>query len=968
MEPVDILRKDKETMDALRVLRERIYRKVADFSVEYSPSKEPVDYSEHFDLSYKTIKKGKSWGELYGCSWFRLDVDIREEDRKKNLRAHIDIGGEGLVYDRNKGMDPIGAVTLETSIIDRYQALESKTYVDIPYPIPSHLSWDIDAGFNGYYNNLTGKGWFRCAEIVEEDRDGLDFYYDYLTIAALAATKEGEEKENLKALLALSLNRSQESWEEGREVLKPLFNGKRDKDLTLYAVGHSHLDLAWLWPLRETKRKAERTFTHQLRNLSRYDSYVYGASQPQQFEFVKEHNPLLYERIKDAIEGGRFEVQGPMWVEADNNIPSAESLIRQIIYGKKFWKEEFGKESHICWLPDVFGYNGNMPQILKKCGIPYFMTIKLSWNEHNSFPSRSFVWEGIDGSSVLVHMPPAETYNAAASPLCAKAAKDHYPELGLSDKALLLYGIGDGGGGPSEVHIEMGKRQMNLENSPRIHFSTAESFFTDLEKDREKLPVFKGELYLEKHQGTYTSQSFNKKSNRRCEENMLALEELDARFGKTDSSLILERLWKRILLLEFHDILPGSSINRVYKESREEYLEILEEIETEENKLLPSEDDGRYMLYNPSPYSSVFYKKIDGVWMKGFIPSHGSSFISPTEDRISISDHLTFSNGLITVTFDEDGRISSLKTKDREWKKEKFNSLVVYYDPQLYYNAWDIDWEYWKKKGDEIKWSTVSSFSDGPLSGVELYGEYNNSQLRERIFILPDNPVLYFSLSVSWHECHKMLRVEFEPTVWSDKIRCEIQDGVMERSTKNESDVEKAQFEICARRYATVHDNSGAFSIINDSKYGLRAKDGKISLNLLRSPVFPDESADRGDHTIIYGILPDEENDLSKPLVFSSLLNRAPILYKGEKEEKPLAYTHNTNIALDSIKKSIDGKGIVLRLYEGIGRETEEEIEVSFPYTKVEECNMVEEERKEIKSLKLSFSPFEIKTLYFRVS
>lgn len=966
MEPVDYLKKDKDVMDALSLLRGRIYKKIADFSVEYSPSKEPVDYSEHSKLTYKRIKKGTAWGELYDSSWFRIDVDIPEEYRNENLRAHIDIGGEGLVYDRNGGMDPIGAITLETSIIDRFQALESKTYVDIPSPVSSHISWDIDAGFNGFYNNLVGKGRFKCAEIVREDRMGLDYYYDYLTAAALAYGKEGEEREKIKALLALSLDKSLLSWNEGREILKPIFNGERDKSLTLYAIGHSHLDLAWLWPLRETKRKAERTFTHQLRNLDRYNDYIYGASQPQQFEFVKDHNPLLYKRVKEAIKGGRFEVQGPMWVEADNNVPSAESLIRQIIYGRKFWKEEFGKESHICWLPDVFGYNGNMPQILKKCGIPYFMTIKLSWNEHNSFPSRSFVWEGIDKSRVLVHMPPAETYNAAASPLCAKAAKDHYPELGLSDKALLLYGIGDGGGGPSEVHIEMGRRQMNLNNSPRIQFSTAENFFSDLEKDKDRLPVFKGELYLEKHQGTYTTQAFNKKSNRRSEENMLRLEELDARFGFKDLSPKMEKLWKRILLLQFHDILPGSSINRVYKESRVEYLDILEEIEKEEQKLLPIKEEGRYLMYNASPFSSVYYKKIDGVWMKGYLVSHGSSFLQITDDKISSSDNLSFSNSLLTVAFNEKGELESLKSDGMEWKKGKFNSLVIYDDPKLYYNAWDIDWKYWEKEGEEISWSSVSFFTDGPMSGVELYGEYNNSTFKEKVFLLPDNPTLYFSLEVSWHEKHKMLRVEFEPTIWSDKIKCEIQDGIMERSTKNESDIEKAQFEICHRRFATISSQNGSFSIINDSKYGLRAKDGKLSLNLLRSPDFPDKEADMGDHSIIYGILPDKESDQTKPLIYSALLNRSPILYKGIKEEKPLISINSNNIVVDSIKRSLDGEGITVRVYEGVGKETKEKISVSFPYSKAFECNMVEEERKELESLSLSFSPFEIKTLYFK--
>ena len=821
MEPVDILIQDTETMKALDELRSRIFTKVASFDVLYAPSKEPVSYIDHERLEYRKIYKGMTWASLYDAAWFKLDVDIPEEVRNKDLIAHIDIGGEGLVYDREKTIDPIGAVTLNTSKIDYYQALVAKTYVDIPIPCPSHLSWDIDAGYNGYYNKLCGHGIFKTADILIQDKEGKDFFYDYLTISCLMCAQNYDE--GLRKLLRESIKASYISFSEGRAVLAPLFNGTLDESLTITAVGHSHLDLVWLWPVRETKRKAQRTFTFQLRNIGKYDSYIYGASQPQQFEFIKQNNKELYKRIKEKVLSGNLETQGAMWVEADNNVPSGEALIRQIIIGQRFWRDEFGKTQKICWLPDVFGYNGNLLQILKKCEVPYFLTIKLSWNEHNHFPSRSFVWRGVDSSEILVHMPPAETYNAAASPLCAKATKDNYPELNLCDKALMLYGIGDGGGGPSEVQIEMGLRQKSLANSPKVKFGRAEDFFLELENDRAKLPTYSGELYLEKHQGTYTTQAFNKKANRRCE---LGLQCVEALYARNDISSYpydeINELWKRVLFLQFHDILPGSSIHRVYEESRVEYEEILKQINELENRVLESSSKEKY-AYNPSPFEREYDIKLDGKWYSAILPPLGSSKLI---EKASFDE-----NSNISVSFNEDGSISSFKAFDKEFKKGFLNKLCVYDDPKLHYNAWDIDWEYYKKTPIVLKADSVKDINDGPVRGKRISYKFSKSEITQDVVTNSHSNAIYFHTKVSWHEEDKMLRAEFEPAVFSDEVLCDIQDGVIKRTTKNETLIEKAQFEICFQKWASVNSDGFAFALLNDSKYGLRAKDGVLSLN-----------------------------------------------------------------------------------------------------------------------------------------
>ncbi|MGN0906102.1 MAG: alpha-mannosidase [Bullifex sp.] len=952
MEPVDIVYRNREAVNVLEELRGRIFTHIADFTIAYSPSDEPVPYEEKDKLTYVPLKKGQIWGGLYSCAWIRVDADIPERDGE--LVAHIDIGGEGLVYERYGKKDPVGAITHDASFIDRLQAMEAKTYIPLPVPHPEHVAWDIDAGYNGTYNYLKGHGRIYASEILSVDREGKAFYYDYLTAACLMMTG----RDDVKPLLAEALSRSFSSWSEGRKVLSPLFNGIPDTSLTLSCIGHSHLDLAWLWPVRETRRKAARTFTHQLANLSRYEEYVYGASQPQQFEFVKEDCPMLYEKIKRSVAEGRFEPQGAMWVEADCNIPSGEALIRQLTVGQEFWRKEFGVRQRICWLPDVFGYNGNLPQLLKKAGVDYFLTIKLSWNEHNPFPHRSFVWRGIDSSEVLVHMPPAETYNAAASPLCAAQAKEHFPELGLSDKAILLYGIGDGGGGPGEAHIEMMVRQKSLSGSPVMKASSAEEFFLSLEEDRPRLPVCTGELYLEKHQGTYTTQAFSKWADRRCTEGLKTAEELSLLMDDYPSEE-LDALWKRVLFLEFHDILPGASIHRVYEESRREYEDILSSIRGLCRKAL--EEEGEKRVYNPSPFERDYFFR-DGGWKKVHLPSHGSALPFASSDGIK-RDGRTFSDSRITVTFSDDGLITSVKCLGREWCRGEMGRLVIWNDPPLHYNAWDIDWEYHRGKCMRLSPYESEVFEDGPFSGVINRYAFSGSTIEQHIVLVPSSGALYFNTHVNWHEKDAMLRCEFYPCAFSDEVICEIQNGEIRRSTRDDTPQEKAQFEICAQRYVTLCDDEYGFSLINDSKYGHRVKNGMISLNLLRSSSYPDESADMGEHEFVYAIVPHRADDRLTAVKLAHNLNRLPVLYRGRDHEPPVHVSGD--VIVDSIKKSLNGNGIVVRMYEPLGKHCTVSLDASFSYSSVHECTLLEEITSKADTGALHFTPYETKSLIF---
>lgn len=973
MEPVDIMKKEKDVLKCLEKMRREIYTPVAQLQVEFAATEEPVPWEERHNLTYRKLPKNGRWTHVFGCAWFHIYGQVPESAAGKHVVAHIDIGGEGLVYSHEGDKNPIGAVTLDTSYIDRLQACEAKTLVEIGASVQGGeiVDFDIDAGFNGYYNHPVGNAYFKCAVLCTVNDELLEYYYDYLTVAVLmSAEKDIERKQEMEHILELSFQQRNCSMEKAEQFLETYLNAEPDSLMEFTAIGHSHLDLAWLWPLRETKRKACRTFTHQICNMRRYPEYIYGASQPQQFEFVKESHPAIYRELQEFARKGQLECQGAMWVEADMNVPSGESLIRQIIYGKRFFREEFGQEMNVCWLPDVFGYNGNLPQILKKSGIPYFLTIKLSWNEHNAFPNRSFRWTGIDGSEVLTHMPPAETYNAAASPACARFALDHYPEREISHHAVMLYGIGDGGGGPSEAHIEMGRRQKTLKNSPLMKFGTSREFFAELEKEKEDLPHYFGELYLEKHQGTYTTQSFNKKSNRRCEYGLQDLEALCCiaiTDGYSYPKETLDRLWKNVMLLQFHDILPGSSIQRVYTESRNDYLQIGECIQKEQQQVLRAlaAESDMISAYNPTSFEREVYLKADGEWMSGRLVSYGMGRLHKWNGKSTVCcTENSIENEKVKICFAEDGSITELinKADGRNYAGEYMNRLTLYEDEYLEYNAWDIEWEYYKKPYQILKPESTEIYMDGPTAVQKSIYRHGETEIVQEICLYPGSAQVQFRTRCFWKERLHMLRADFAPSVYSEKVKCDIQMGALERSTREDTPQEKAQFEICAHKYVDVSDEERGISLLNDCKYGHRVKNGAISLNLLRSAIYPDPEADLGEHEFTYALFVHEGGCDERTVKESYFLNKQPIWIKGMLPDRSLGKSTAENVVLETVKQAENGKGIVVRAYEAVGKETKTEIILNLAHKKVWECDLEERPLKEVNLDELTFGPYEIRT------
>ncbi len=741
-------------------------------------------------------------------------------------------------------------------------------------------------------------------------------------------------------------------------------------------MGHAHLDLAWLWPLRETKRKAVRTFTNALYYIDNHPDYVFGTSQPQILEWMKQDYPQLFERIKKKIESGNIELQGGMWTEPDTNVPCGESLIRQFYYGQNFFKKEFGKTLNFLWVPDVFGYTAALPQIIKKCGADYFMTIKISWNTVNKFPYHTFNWEGIDNSSILVHMPPEGDYNSSASPFILNYIEKNYRERKLSNIALMPFGAGDGGGGPGEYEVNMIERERAISTGPKVKFSTAAKFFEELDADRYSFPNYKGELYLEKHQGTYTTQAFIKKNNRLMERLLHNAEWLctlakiykDAPYPRQK----LDKIWKEVLLYQFHDILPGSSVKRVYDECRPAYKRLVEQTsKIIDNAIESFKGEGGLYALNPTDFSRKGYIKHNSHWYSYQADAYSACKLLPTP---KINKELGFGsysieNGILKASFNQEGDMTSLvdKQSGKEFVKSVFAAPRIYKDRYTVpYNAWDIDSNYVKKEPSKLKLVSAVSYIDGQSVVRENKYMYNKSFVVQKAILTAGCPYIVLDYNVSWYETHKMFRTDFYPADYADKVLCNIQFGNIARSTKTNDKVVKAQFEIPAHKWVDVTENGWGVAVLNDSKYGHRVKDGLISVNCLRSTTYPDPTADRGAQEFRLAIYPHKGEAVDSELIkIGYEINNPLIIRKGVIDLSKIVECKGEGVILETIMLADSGEP-ALRLCESRGQDATASLKVNIPYKEVMETNMLFAEGKACNPELLEFSPYEVKTLVIK--
>jgi alpha-mannosidase len=987
-------------------------------NAEFGWSNEPTPFSDRLNLDYKPIKEGAPWGQKWESAWFHLTASVPEEWSGKKVVAELDFSGEGLVFDANgKALQGITNGSIWDPNFARTRVLliencEGGETIDLWVEAAANSLFGVYTDADPSDENPKRHGWFDAK--VEKMCIGLfdeDLWHLYLDVRILLGlVKLLDEKTVRRARTLRALNNAVNAFggdpkksNKARYCLKQeLEKPASASDLKVSAIGHAHIDTGWLWPVRETIRKCARTFATQLDLIEKYPDYIFGASQPQHYQFMKDHYPAIYSRIKAAVKKGQWELQGGMWVEADCNLISGESMVRQLLHGKNFFKEEFGIDVNNLWLPDVFGYSAALPQILKKSGINYFLTQKLSWSQFNEFPHHTFNWRGIDGTEILTHFPPENTYNSELDTEFLVPAQTHFKEKDFIDEFISLFGVGDGGGGPKPENIELGRRMADLENSPRVSFDTAKNYFDRLAKHEKNLETWVGELYLELHRGTLTTHGLVKKQNRKLEWRLRAVEMLWSCLPLENyPTEELDGLWKKLLINQFHDIIPGSSINLVYQNTHKEYEEIQQDCDSLialAGQSLFEHDADSFVLANTLSYPWKGMVKIPES-LEGFtitneegapIPTQmikGSTMAQveleplsfttfrkgdPFQQDLEQGHGLTLENDLICYEFDKKGQVISAfdKETNKEILESAGNILSLYEDRPNDWDAWDVDFFYRDALLEIAEATDTMPGSNGEVvQELNLTYSIGNSSINQKVKLYPHSKRLDFDTTVDWKEKHKMLRVHFPVNVKTEQASFDIQYGYVKRNTHRNTSWDKAKFEVVGHKYADISNHDYGVALLNDCKYGYMIHDNILDLNLLRSPNNPDPDADQGQHQFTYSFYP-HKNDLIRSNVISesSCLNQKPIIFKGVKSGSkiPVKLTGD-GLDLTVLKKGEKDDYLIIRIVETSGRHSTGSLKLNGTLT---ECDFMEwndtgSQTRVEGSMGLSFSPFEIKTFKF---
>lgn len=992
----------KSLQTTLCNLKNHIYFPLADLDMMAWVTQEPVSYADRMSGRKECFSVGQQWGKLWDCAWFHFTGTLPKEAAGKDIVLLIDLSGEGCVFDENGC--PIQGLTTYSSEFETSLGRPGKKVVRFRDNASGGEKVDlwVDAGCNDLFGKYQDSGTIKEACIAVINKETRALYYDFAVLYGLMEQLP-ENSARAKSILFALFHASQllngytkEETEAAGTVLSTELNKKGgDPSLWISAVGHAHIDLAWLWPLRETIRKGARTFSTALMMLDRYPDYVFGASQPQLYQWMKELYPELYKKITQQVKAGRWETQGAMWVEADTNITGGESLVRQILYGKRFFQQEFGIDQKMLWLPDVFGYSGSLPQLLKKSGVEYFMTIKLSWSKFNVYPHHTFFWQGIDGSRVLTHMPPEGTYNSSASPTAVAKAETDYLDKGVSDECLMLFGIGDGGGGPGEDHLEMLKREKNLNGLSPVTQEPALKFFNKLEEKQDRYQTWAGELYLEAHQGTYTTQGRNKRYNRKTEYLLHDLELFSViashTAGQPYPAEKLEQIWKEVLLYQFHDILPGSAITRVYTESRDRYKLLQKQLEAMLEKALvtisgtvdSASNETSVLAFNSLGWARKEWVPVGDGWSLAEIPAAGFAVVGidgihTAFDSVSATNRL-LQNDLLKIIFNEDGTIGSIidKENSKEIISGVANRLAVYNDSG---DAWDFPISYDTVESDCFHAVEVDAWTEGPRAVVCRKYRYGDSGLTQKVQVTAGSRRIDFITEVDWNESEKMLRTSFPVTVSANEATCDIQFGNIKRPTHRNTSWDMAKYEICAHKWVDLSQPDYGVALINDCKYGYQVGQNTIDLNLLRSPHNPDPTADRGHHEFTYALYPHTGNFIEGGVVRAGYDLNVPIrtiVAQGKAASVPgvkasFLWTDSENIVIETVKKAEDSNGIIVRMYECHGSETKTKLHFNFAYQSAQIVDLmehtVESDKFDSKTLELRFSPYEIHTVLISFS
>ncbi|MCE0496594.1 MAG: alpha-mannosidase [Methylacidiphilales bacterium] len=955
-----------------------------------------ISYAEALRGNYRSVKIGETFAPDWSTHWFRIDYIIPKTWKGREVMLHFNSSSEGCIW--RDGI-PLQALT---------------NYNFGPEDIRSHFTITpkavggergilyVEMAVNGMFGisgeqgkfQMNSLGLLRHAELAIRDRAVWDLLWDFVTLKELAeklpadGPHQGPALAAANAIINAVVLDDPSTYADGRKIAKKFLAAKNgDRNHHLSAIGHAHIDTAWLWPLAETKRKCYRTFSTAVRMMDDYPEYKFSCSQAQQLAWIKTLQPALYAKIKAKVKAGRFVPVGGTWIEPDCNIPSGESLVRQFLLGQRFFKKEFGKYCREFWNPDVFGYSGALPQIIRGAGIEFFLTQKLSWNQFNRPTSSTFLWEGIDGSRVLTHFPPTDTYNSVVTIEEILRHYHNFKDKERANESMLLFGYGDGGGGPTEEMLERLRRVKNVAGLPDVTIRSSQEFFERCKAGIADPLVWSGELYFELHRGTYTTQANNKRDNRRGEELLHDVEFLWAVAGGRVPKREITRLWEVLCLNQFHDIIPGSSINEVYRDSDKDYADILSSSaklrEQAEAKLLPKKGGKNILVLNTLSWPRREVVSLKETLTFAEAPAYGYAVMAPetkTESPVSVAQTATgfvLENHLVRAQLDSSGRLTGFldKRHDRETISAgaKGNQFILFEDKPEKWDAWDVDIYHLEKRKNVGEVVSARIVEQNPLRAVvEIALKISaKASLIQRISLDAESPRLDFAVEADWREKEQFLKVEFPLALRSDYATYEIQFGHLRRPTHFNTTWDVARFEVSAHKWADLSETNYGVALLNDSKYGYACHGNVLRLSLLRAPKTPDAQADMGTHRFRYALFPHVGGPQQGGVTpVAAAFNQPLRVFDNAAEPMTHAFLilDNEAVVIDTVKTSEDGDDMIVRFYESHGAHQTATFSLTRPIKRATKVNLLEEGDETVpigqgNKFKLIFKPFELVTL-----
>jgi alpha-mannosidase len=953
---------------------------------------EPVPVAEALALPYGPFAVGRPWGPAWSTTWFRFTGTVPERMRGRRVELLVDLGfekagpgfrSEGLAYTAD-GV-PIKGVEPRTAYVPVARPASGGEPVRIYVEAAANPRFDGTVTALGDLATAPDEPLYRldAATLAVLDEEVHALLLDVRVLHQLALTlpeNEPRHHEIRRALEDMLDDLPASGTGAARERLAAaLASPAAPSAHRVTAVGHAHIDSAWLWPVRETIRKCARTFSNVVALADEHPDLVFACSSAQQYAWTRDHHPQVFRRVAEKVASGQFVPVGGMWVESDTNMPGGEAMVRQFTQGKRFFAAEFGVEPREVWLPDSFGYSAALPQIARLAGCRWFLTQKMSWNQTNRFPHHTFWWEGIDGTRVFTHLPPADTYSSELTGQELAYGARNFAEHGRATRSLLPFGYGDGGGGPTREMLGTATRVADLEGSPAVSIARPEEFFTAAEEEYPDAPVWSGEMYLEYHRGTYTSQAAMKGGNRRTE-HLLREAELWCASAAVSAGHPypydeLDAVWQETLLLQFHDILPGSSIAWVHREARQAYARLAQRLEVlVAGALTALAGSGPVILMaNAAPHGRA------GVPALGLAPERAPADVPARPAH----DGAVLDNGLLRVTVGPDGTVTAVRDlvagRDVLAPGTAANVLQLHPDTPARFDAWDID-EHYRNRRRDLTAVTTLSVEDARVVVTRHDGA---SAYTQTVSLAEGERVVRFSAEVDWQERETLLKVAFPVDVHADHSSAETQFGHVRRPTHANTSWDAARFEICAHRWIHVGEPGYGVALVNAATYGhdvTRRQPGDargaqpttVRLTLLRAPNYPDPGTDRGRHRFEYALVCGA--GVADAVREGYRANLPVRRVSGSRPVEPLVAVDDPAVVVEAVKLADDRSGdVVVRVYESLGGRARARLTASFDVTSVAVCDLLEREDPDLGgvtvdggTVEFTVTPFQIVTLRFR--